>query len=174
MTWRSLKKIIYSMDGEARTRYIIYRHGKPITAENLPEARTVAEVKPLSCWNLNGRNKDKPIDHFIATEKVLKHGQWNPFRGATVEGRAKFNSPVDTGRLRTSFAHRVEAALGRVRIGSNVRYASPLEFSRKRPRGIGRIPFLRPALSESLGDINRQLRRLGQAIGREFTRRTRF
>ena len=94
--------------------------------------------------------------------------------GATVEGRAKFNSPVDTGRLRASFAHRVEAKLGRVRIGSNVRYASPLEFSRKRPRGIGRIPFLRPALSESVGDINRQLRRLGQAIGREFTRRTRF
>ena len=45
-------------DAQNAVRYRIYAHDKPVTAANLPEARRIAEVGPLSAYNVNGRNKE--------------------------------------------------------------------------------------------------------------------
>jgi len=84
--WGALRSILASMDREREVRYCVYQSERPITAATLPGAELIAAVKPLSCWNINGRNIDRPIDHVIATKEVLMTGQWNPFRSATIDG----------------------------------------------------------------------------------------
>lgn len=75
----------------------------------------------------------------------------------TIEGRAARFSPYEFGRLQASWRHTLDAQpipLSAT-IGSSVLYAKFLEFSDppKKPRRMGRIPFLRPAFEESQGDI---------------------
>jgi HK97 gp10 family phage protein len=48
--------------------------------------------------------------------------------GLAVEGRAKANAPVDTGRLRGSIATTVDEGRLEARVGSNVNYAPFVEF----------------------------------------------
>ena len=93
--WGGLKRIIEGLDQKQRLRYCVYRHAKPITAGNLHEAELLAAVKPLSCWNIEGRNVDRPVDHFIATSDVLMTGHWNPFRNATIDGQYGRDCPID-------------------------------------------------------------------------------
>ncbi|MGB2824732.1 MAG: sugar-binding protein, partial [Phycisphaerae bacterium] len=87
IAWGELKGIIDELDAKRRVRYCVYRHDKRITAANLHEAELIAAVKPLSCWNVTGRNTDRPVDEFIASGKVLMTGHWNPFGNATVDGQ---------------------------------------------------------------------------------------
>jgi len=86
ITWGELKPLLNRLDGQRPTRYAIYRSTRPITLDLLPRAELIAEVKPLSGWNLNGRNIDRPIDHFIATARILNWHQWNPFQIASLDG----------------------------------------------------------------------------------------
>lgn len=44
--------------------------------------------------------------------------------GMQAEGYAKMLCPVDTGRLRNSITHSVEADGGKVYIGTNIEYAA--------------------------------------------------
>lgn len=74
-------------------------------------------------------------------------------RGAVkVTRRAKELAPVDTGRLRSSIANE----MGRddrglvARIGTDVHYASFVEFGTRRMRA---QPFLRPALDAVKGGV---------------------
>jgi len=73
-------------------------------------------------------------EHADVIRRALKDPQMvmGPIRsflqksGFTVEGQAKENAPVDTGRLRSSITSRV--AEHQVFIGSNVEYAPYVEF----------------------------------------------
>ena len=70
ITWREGDPLVVSDRatwGEIRTalaragaacRYRIYRCAKPIDAASLREAELIAEVPPLSVWNINARNKE--------------------------------------------------------------------------------------------------------------------
>lgn len=94
--WAELKAILEGLDREREVRYCVYRsEDGPITAETLPRAELLAVVKPLSCWNVNGRNIERPIDHVIATSDALICGQWNPFRDATPDGDYGRDCPID-------------------------------------------------------------------------------
>ena len=100
-----------------------------------------------------------------------------------VEADAKFNAPVDLGRLHQSITHRVEGSTGIV--GTNVDYAAHVEYGtgihseggvgRKTPwsykhpkygwvrtRGNKPQPFLRPALDNNRSKI---VRIISEAIG---------
>jgi len=70
----------------------------------------------------------------------------------TVDKSAKVKTPVDTGRLRASIGYEVESDTAT--IGTNVEYATFIEYghSRKAPDG-----FLRPALDENRGKINKMI-----------------
>ena len=63
--------------------------------------------------------------------------------GLTAEKYAKEIVPVDTGRLRTSITHEVDAK--DVYIGSNVEYAPHVEYGTIHQKA---QPFLRPAATE--------------------------
>jgi HK97 gp10 family phage protein len=72
-----------------------------------------------------------------------------------VERWAKQNAPVDTGRLRSSIGGDVKSSFGEIVgiVGTNVKYAPFVEEGGGKPRGVGRIPFLRPAVEEHKEDI---------------------
>ncbi|MBM4031525.1 MAG: hypothetical protein FJ291_07020 [Planctomycetes bacterium] len=95
ITWGEMKRIVDTLDARRQVRYCVYRHSRPIAAANLHEAELLASVKPLSGWNLDGRNTDRPVDHFIATNDVLMVGHWDPFQRATVDGEYGRDCPID-------------------------------------------------------------------------------
>lgn len=65
--------------------------------------------------------------------------------GLAAEGYAKRACPVDTGNLRASITHEVDAGDNAVYIGTNVEYAPYVELGTSRQKA---QPFLRPAASE--------------------------
>ncbi len=85
--WAQLRGILAGLDAKRRVRYCIYRSDKPIDSASLHQAELIAAVAPLSGWNVNGRNVDKPIDDMLGNQYALAHHQWNPFVGASVEGK---------------------------------------------------------------------------------------
>jgi hypothetical protein len=93
--WGELKAILDGLDARAQTRYCVYRSERPITAASLASAELLATVKPLSCWNTNGRNIERPIDVAIATKDYFPCGHWNPFGGATLDGDFGRECPID-------------------------------------------------------------------------------
>ena len=95
LNWGALKVIMESLDRDGRLRYGVYRHDRKITAKNIHQAELIARVKPLSCWNVNGRSLDRPIDQYIATQEVLMTGQWNPFWQARQDGKYGRDCPID-------------------------------------------------------------------------------
>jgi len=69
-TWGELKQLLEDLDAKRAVRYRIYRHTRPITAGNLHEAEWLAEVKPLSGYNVNGRSPDQAFT--IMRRKMLE------------------------------------------------------------------------------------------------------
>ena len=65
--------------------------------------------------------------------------------GLLAENYAAKRCPVDTGNLRASITHEVDAADNAVYIGTNVEYAPYVELGTSRQKA---QPFLRPAASE--------------------------
>ncbi len=61
VTWGALRKALEEMDAKGEVRYRLYRHDQPITAANLAAAEPLAEAKPLSCYNVEGRSLEKLI-----------------------------------------------------------------------------------------------------------------
>lgn len=79
--------------------------------------------------------------------------------GLTAENYAKKACPVDTGRLRSSITHLVDAGENAVFIGTNVEYAPYVELGTV---NMGPRPFLVPAASEHSGTYRAILKaRLG-------------
>ncbi|MFO8013535.1 MAG: sugar-binding protein [Phycisphaerae bacterium] len=95
VTWGQMRPILRDLDRGRRVRYAIYRSDRPISPETLHQAERIALVRPLSGWNLAGRNIGRPIDRHIATAKGLDWHQWNPFRDATVDGDYGLDCPID-------------------------------------------------------------------------------
>lgn len=93
--WKELRAVRNGMDRERQVRYSIYRSAQSIRADTLAKAVRIAVVAPLSGWNINGRTKARGIDRFIATTEVLNWHQWNPFRGASVDGDYGRDCPMD-------------------------------------------------------------------------------
>jgi hypothetical protein len=93
--WGPLKEILEGLDRKRRVRYLVYRSQKPITAATLHLARRVATVRPLSCWNVNGRNIERAIDEVIATREHMLVGHGNPFGRAQPDGKFGVDCPVD-------------------------------------------------------------------------------
>ena len=89
----------------------------------------------------------KPLRHLLAQAALA------------IERRAKMFSPVNIGNLRRSWVTNIDIATipTWAKVGTVVEYAEPLEYSDKSPRGVGRIPFFRPAISESKADIEKAL-----------------
>lgn len=65
--------------------------------------------------------------------------------GLLAENYAAEKCPVDTGNLRASITHEVDAGGNAVYIGTNVEYAPYVELGTSRQKA---QPFLRPAASE--------------------------
>lgn len=65
--------------------------------------------------------------------------------GLLAEGYAQMKCPVDTGNLRASITHEVDAGEKAVYIGTNVEYAPYVELGTSK---MGAQPFLRPAATE--------------------------
>lgn len=65
--------------------------------------------------------------------------------GLLAENYAAKKCPVDTGNLRASITHEVDAGGNAVYIGTNVEYAPYVELGTSRQKA---QPFLRPAASE--------------------------
>lgn len=90
----------------------------------------------------------------------------------TVERQVKIFSPVDTGRLRASWTPIVSAEPVPLwaKVSTNVKYAAPLEVSGKSPRGVGRIPFLKPAYEAVKSKIDSLLKEAGVIIEARFNK----
>jgi hypothetical protein len=88
----------------------------------------------------------------------------------TIERKAKEFSPVDLGRLKGSMTHQLDASSVPLwsKAGTNVEYAAPLEYSNKRPRKVGRIPFFRPAIEESREKVEGFIKEASAMIEERF------
>lgn len=76
--------------------------------------------------------------------------------GLSAEKYAAKKCPVDTGNLRGSITHEVDAGDNAVYIGTNVEYAPYVELGTSRQKA---QPFLRPAASEHGAQYRRVLKK---------------
>lgn len=79
-----------------------------------------------------------------------------------VQTTAKKNAPVDTGRLRASISFQAADDDMVASVGSNVRYAPPVEFGHRiktkdGDRHVPPQPFLGPALMEETPRLSREV-----------------
>lgn len=96
VTWGEMKKLLAGMDKTRRVRYCVYRSANPITAETLAAAELIAEVKPLSGWNVNGRNIERPIDRVVVTATYMKTPRYGSvFDSARMDGEYGVDCPID-------------------------------------------------------------------------------
>jgi len=58
-TWGQVRSALDQLDAKRKVRYRIYRHTEVITPANLLAAERLAEVRPLSGWNIDGRSPDQ-------------------------------------------------------------------------------------------------------------------
>lgn len=72
--------------------------------------------------------------------------------GLVAEGYAKRLCPVDTGRLRNSITHVIDAGEQAVYVGTNVEYGPYVELGTSRQKA---QPFLRPAAQDHVGEYRR-------------------
>tara|TARA_R110002020_G_C16214483_1_gene767216 strand:+ start:394 stop:774 length:381 start_codon:yes stop_codon:yes gene_type:complete len=87
-----------------------------------------------------------------------------------VSNKAKEYSPVETGFLRASWTGSINASSKPMTavVNNSVKYAMPLENSGYSPRGVGRIPFLRPAIEYYLQVKEQYFQQLGRNIENEY------
>lgn len=102
----------------------------------------------------------KVVSHKAAREKEINDKLTRNLTTACflVEADAKRNAPVDTGRLRSSIAHRLEKLKNVLRgiVGTRVEYASYQEFGTSK---MAAHPFLFPALEANKKRIKELLKR---------------
>ncbi len=74
--------------------------------------------------------------------------------GMTAERHAKADTPVDTGRLRASISHAVDADEKAAYIGTNVEYAIYVELKDSKHK-VGQAHFLRDAAANHADEYKR-------------------
>jgi hypothetical protein len=87
ITWGELKPLLAPLDKPGPTRYQVFRHSAPITAANVDSAQRIAEVKPLSAYNVRGRSVDeciaavrrRAIDDLELATKLARSGYFGRF-----------------------------------------------------------------------------------------------
>jgi HK97 gp10 family phage protein len=81
----------------------------------------------------------------------------------SIEGESKLNAPVDTGRLRASITHDMDASALPLwaKVGTNVEYAPYQEFGTSK---MAAHPYLGPALESKRGAIQRFAKEAMDAI----------
>lgn len=89
-----------------------------------------------------------------------------------VKGTTQDFTPVDTGLLRSKWDARFQSARNPKwgSVYNPIHYAVPLEESDKSPRGVGRIPFLAPAIDASIGRIRNFVKTMKNEIERGMKR----
>lgn len=76
--------------------------------------------------------------------------------GLLAQRKLMENSPVDTGRLKSSWGFELDRSDTPmfVKVGTSVDYAAALEFGGGKPRGVGIIPFFRPTIKNLKGKMD--------------------
>jgi len=64
--WGEMERLLAALDREHEVRYCVYRSSRRIEAGTLSDAECIAQVRPLSCWNVNGRSSERPRDEVVA------------------------------------------------------------------------------------------------------------
>jgi len=86
ITWGRLREARRAMDRKQAVRFRIYRHTESITAQNVGKARRVAEVGPLSGFNLNSWSIERLINQTVfANDDRGELGVYGPFKGWTMD-----------------------------------------------------------------------------------------
>lgn len=75
--------------------------------------------------------------------------------GLLAERYAKYDCPVDTGRLRSSIMHQVDMQQKAAVIGTNVEYAASVEFNDKTRHKVGKAHFMRDAIKNHNDEYKR-------------------
>ena len=102
--------------------------------------------------NIEGLDKLLKQLNKVASDKALMKGiEKGCLR---VEATAKEKSPIDTGLLRASIRHELNASKLEGIVGTNLEYAAPQEFGTVNMRA---HPYLYPALKENKDKINKDI-----------------
>ena len=89
-----------------------------------------------------------------------------------IRRRASENSPVATGNLRNSWAYKIDTGRREATIGTPLFYARPLEMSTtKKPRGVGIIPFFKPAIDEATRGMDKFIKVMKDDIEKEYKKK---
>lgn len=80
--------------------------------------------------------------------------------GIIVERHARKNAPKDTGDLARSITHKVDNGAKTVTIGSDLDYALLQEVNENQNHRVGRSPYLRPAISENIDEIEKKIKEI--------------
>lgn len=100
--------------------------------------------------NVEFKSHRNEVDNKVnnAVERVLT--EW----GLLAERYAKYDCPVDTGRLRSSITHQVDMQQKAAVIGTNVEYAASVEFNDKSHK-VGKAHFMRDAIKNHNDEYKR-------------------
>ena len=87
-----------------------------------------------------------------------------------VKRKVKEFSPVDTGDLRATWTSNLNTNTNPMTatVSAGVVYALPLEESGYNPRGVGQIPFFKPAIQYFLQNKDKYFKQLGDHIEKRY------
>ena len=88
VAWGVLRKALAGMDAKRVVRYRVYRHTERITSKNIALAECLAEVGPLSCYNVEGRSVERlismhrrrAIEDIAFARKLARGGYFGRYR----------------------------------------------------------------------------------------------
>ena len=129
------------------------------------------------------RGLEDVLKRLEKTKLLVKPMKWLWSKVAFgLEREVKVRTPVDTGRLRASFGggSYKDGAFAKgtgimfdtaeiplfVKFGSNVQYAASLEYGKGIPRGVGQIPYFRPAIAAFGPKLKSLIGEAAEMIGR--------
>lgn len=81
--------------------------------------------------------------------------------GKIAEANCKELCPVDTGRLRNSITYEVSEDGKSVIVGTNVEYASEVEFDDRKHHVVGQSHYMRDGIIKSIDQCNSLVKSMG-------------
>jgi hypothetical protein len=84
VTWGELRDYLRDTDAHRQIRYRVYQHAKPINTNSIQSAKLLAEVEPLSGFNINSWSLERLINQAVfGNEDQGELGVYGPFNGWT-------------------------------------------------------------------------------------------